>query len=143
MKEESCNYINARGHILGRLATKIVSYLKQNKQIQVFDAGHILISGNRKDILEKWGMRKSLGTERKGPFYSFLLEKIVKRTVRGMLNKKKTTKLLSKLKIYRSKVPENINPKKEILVPQKAQPYKYIFLKEIEKTHIPLKYEQK
>jgi len=78
--------IDGKGAILGRLASYVAKQALKGEEIVVLNCDKIRISGNRKNIQENFRIkRKKGGSSQKGPKHSRLNEKIVKRTIRGML----------------------------------------------------------
>jgi len=78
--------IDGKNAVLGRLASYAAKEVLKGEKVIILNCNEVLITGNRKNIkktfLEK---RKKVGTIQKGPKYSRLSEKIIKRTIRGML----------------------------------------------------------
>jgi large subunit ribosomal protein L13 len=77
--------INAEGSSLGRLSTAVAKSLLQGDEIAVINVEKAVISGKRKEIKEEYKQKREVGTYRKGPFFHRSPEKIVKRTIRGMI----------------------------------------------------------
>ena len=78
--------INGKDAILGRLAQYAAKESLKGEEISIVNCEEIMITGNRKDILEKfWESRQRTGSSQMGPQISRLPEKIVKRAIRGML----------------------------------------------------------
>ena len=78
--------IDGSGMVLGRLASHVAKESLKGEEIAIINCSEIVITGNRerikKDFLEK---RLRVGSSQKGPKHSRKTEKIVKRTIRGML----------------------------------------------------------
>ena len=84
--------INAEGAILGRMSTYAAKQALQGNKIIVVNCGKALITGNRGALQEVYlNKRTRGGTSQKGPYFSKVPERIVRRTIRGMLPWKKTT----------------------------------------------------
>lgn len=78
--------IDGKGAVLGRLASYAAKKLLKGEEIIVVNVDEIIITGNRKDIRDKFeGRRNKVGNNQQGPKYSRDTEKIVKRAIRGML----------------------------------------------------------
>lgn len=78
--------IDGKGAILGRLASYSAKQALKGEEIIILNCGKIKISGNKRKIKENFEIkRKKGGSSQKGPKFSKLNEKIVKRTIRGML----------------------------------------------------------
>ncbi|MFW6305070.1 MAG: 50S ribosomal protein L13 [Candidatus Saliniplasma sp.] len=71
--------------ILGRLATKIAKDLLSGEDVRVVNAEKVFITGDKVTILEDYKKKRERGKIRKGPYYPRRPERILKRTVRGML----------------------------------------------------------
>ncbi len=83
--------IDAEGMILGRLASKIAKELLENEKagmdedIQVVNAEKAVVVGRKDAILERFRFMRDVGSIRKGPFYPRMPDRVLKRTVRGMI----------------------------------------------------------
>ena len=90
MSENTMVY-DARDKILGRLASKVakdmISARKSGLQqrVIVINAEEAIVSGHRTKILKQYREKYNLNHPRKGPFFPRMPDKILKRTVRGML----------------------------------------------------------
>jgi large subunit ribosomal protein L13 len=77
--------IDAQGAVMGRLASKVAKRLLNGEDITIVNAESVLITGTKKDILTKFRARRKRGKPRKGPHYPRMPDRILRRTVRGML----------------------------------------------------------
>ncbi|MFZ1970811.1 MAG: 50S ribosomal protein L13 [Candidatus Nanoarchaeia archaeon] len=78
--------IDATGSTLGRLATYSAKNALKGEEIRVLNCDKIIITGNKKDLVEKYKQKRRLvGSTQKGPKYSRDIESVVKTTIRGML----------------------------------------------------------
>jgi len=77
--------IDADGAILGRMCTIIAKRLLENEDIAVVNSEKAIISGKKSAIKTKYSMKRDLGTYRKGPFFPRMPDRLVKRTIRGMI----------------------------------------------------------
>lgn len=78
--------IEARDHILGRLASNLAKRLLQGEDIDVVNAEGALLTGRRLQILARYRNAISRGnTKRRGPYYPRTPHLLLKRTIRGML----------------------------------------------------------
>ena len=90
--------IDAREVILGRLASEAARLLmegqknKTDDRVIIVNARSAIVTGRRKTVVEDYRSKYALNHARKGPFFPRMPDRIVKRTVRGMLpyNKKPT-----------------------------------------------------
>jgi large subunit ribosomal protein L13 len=77
--------IDASGATLGRLSTNAAKRLLKGEEIAVVNSEKAIISGKKPTIKNSYKQKRELGTYRKGPFYPRMPDKIVKRTIRGMI----------------------------------------------------------
>jgi len=78
--------IDGKNAILGRLAVYVAKKLLKGEKVVVLNCGEVIITGNKKTIKNEFEeKRKKVGSGQKGPKYSRLDYKIVKRAIRGML----------------------------------------------------------
>ncbi|MCK4311070.1 MAG: 50S ribosomal protein L13 [Methanomicrobia archaeon] len=97
--------IDGENLILGRTASIVAKKLLNGESIIIINAEKMVITGNEKDIFERFKHRlelKDLANPKRGPKYPKSSERIVKRSVRGMIpyKKPKGRKALKKLRIY-------------------------------------------
>ncbi|MBU1204251.1 MAG: 50S ribosomal protein L13 [Nanoarchaeota archaeon] len=123
--------INAEDMILGRLATYAAKEALRGKDIFIVNCEKAVISGSKKMVLGKYQEKVRRGAPLRGPYFPRMPDKIVRRTIRGMLSYKKERgrKALSKIKCYIS-VPEELKNKKMETIKQahisKTQSLKYV-----------------
>ena len=90
MSETTMVY-DATDKILGRLASQVakemISARKSGRQqrVIIINAEDAIVSGPRTKVLSDYRAKYTLNHARKGPFFPRMLDKIIKRTVRGML----------------------------------------------------------
>ena len=77
--------IDAQGATLGRLCTAVAKGLLNGDEIAIVNSEKALISGKKKKIKQDYKEKREVGTYRKGPFFHRSPERIVRRTVRGMI----------------------------------------------------------
>jgi large subunit ribosomal protein L13 len=82
---EDFTVIDASGHILGRLSSKIAKRLLSGERIVVVNAEKAVITGDRYMVFERYKEKYDRGSKEKGPYFPRHPERIFKRTVRGML----------------------------------------------------------
>ncbi len=97
--------INADGLVLGRLCTHVAKRLRNGEELIVVNAERAIISGNRPQLLEFYNHRRHRASSQykaKGPNYPRTPDRILKRSVRGMLEYKKPSgrAALKRLKVY-------------------------------------------
>ncbi|MBI2040612.1 MAG: 50S ribosomal protein L13 [DPANN group archaeon] len=85
--------IDATGLILGRMATRVAKMALAGDDVKIVNCEKAVISGRQNLILARWRQRKARTDPFKGPFISILPDRIVRRTIYGMLpHKRKTEK---------------------------------------------------
>ncbi len=78
--------IDGKNAVLGRLASYAAKEALKGEDIVILNCEHIIITGNKRDIRETFERkRRRVGSGQKGPKHSRTADKIVKRTIRGML----------------------------------------------------------
>ncbi len=77
--------IDATDMILGRLATTAAQQAKDGEEVHIVNAEQAVVSGRAEDVYEKYRERRERGNREHGPRFPKAPERIVKRTVRGML----------------------------------------------------------
>jgi len=77
--------IDANGATLGRLSTNAAKRLLNGEEIAIVNTEKAIISGKKTAIKNRYKQKREVGTYRKGPFFPRTPERIVKRTVRGMI----------------------------------------------------------
>lgn len=75
--------------ILGRMASLVAKRLMKGERITVVNAEKAVISGNKKRKVNEVKKYLEVGHPKKGPFHHRRPDKILRRTVRGMLPYKK------------------------------------------------------
>ena len=94
--------IDAKEQVLGRLCTHVAKRLLSGEEITIVNAEKVRISGSRAQLLEHYAQRRHRGKNMSGPNYPRSADMIFKRTVRGMLDYRKTTgkEAYKRLKVY-------------------------------------------
>jgi large subunit ribosomal protein L13 len=102
MSSENAIIIDAKGLILGRMASIIAKRLLKGESIIVLNAEKAAISGKRLQIVHEAKTFLEVGHPRKGPYHPRRPDRIVRRTVRGMLpwKKPKGRQAYKRLKVY-------------------------------------------
>ncbi len=78
--------IDGKNAILGRLASYVAREALKGEEIAIVNCEQIVITGNKQRIKEELEKKRGrVGSTEKGPKVSRTSEKIVKRTIRGML----------------------------------------------------------
>jgi len=118
-KSEQTITIDAKGLILGRMASIVAKRLLEGENIVIVNAEEAVISGKRLSIIGKSKEFLQVGHFRKGPLHPRRPDTIVKRVVRGMLprRKPKGDKALKRLRVYIG-VPDELREKKIETIPE-------------------------
>jgi len=113
-ESEQTIMIDAKGLILGRMASVVAKRLLEGENIVIINAEEAVISGKRLSIIGESKKFLEVGHFRKGPLHPRRPDTIVKRVVRGMLPRRKPRgeKALKRLKVYIG-VPEELRDKKK------------------------------
>ena len=77
--------IDAENAILGRMCTVAAKRLLLGEKIDILNCEKAVVTGSRADVLAKFKAKKDKGIPLKGPYYPRMPDRIVRRTVRGML----------------------------------------------------------
>lgn len=109
--------IDGKNATLGRLASYVAKQALKGEEIAIVNVEQIIITGNKKNIEEEFKEKRSkVGSSQKGPKYSKSDEKIVKRTIRGMLpdyRKGRGREAFKRIKCYKG-IPKEFEDKKKI-----------------------------
>jgi large subunit ribosomal protein L13 len=131
--------VDGDGLILGRLASEVAKKLlkEKDKEIAIVNAERVVISGSKERIFKDYKVRKDRGSKEKGPFFPKMPDRIVKRTIRGMLPYKQARgrDALSRVKVYLG-VPEEYEQREKKRVENamaERLSRKYITLGEVSK----------
>jgi large subunit ribosomal protein L13 len=93
--------VDARDCIVGRVASNVAEAALDGDRVAVVNAEQAVITGRREDVLETYRTRANLGSDR-GPEHPRRPDRIVKRSIRGMLPYKSTRgrEALSNVRVY-------------------------------------------
>jgi large subunit ribosomal protein L13 len=128
--------IDADGCIMGRIASYAAKQALQGNEVAIVNCEKAFITGNRHSIFEKYIIMRQKGKhmKMKGPLFPTLPEKIMKRTIRGMLkyNEGRGKIAFKVIKCYSGVPGTYINIKKEIIC-KRNEEVKGIALAELSK----------
>lgn len=128
--------IDATNATLGRLASYAAKQALQGKKVVILNSEKAIITGRKKFIVEKFQTRRKRGgTAQRGPYISKLSEKILKRTIRGMLpdhRRGRGKEAFKRILCYKG-IPDNYKEKKTLKA-GKEKHYIYMTLEEVSKT---------
>ncbi|MCW4051829.1 MAG: 50S ribosomal protein L13 [Candidatus Bathyarchaeota archaeon] len=88
-KSKTTSLVDADNLILGRMATVVAKRLLQGEHVTILNAEKAVISGKRESIVKRGKEKLEIGHPRKGPYFPRRPDRFVKRTIRGMLPRKK------------------------------------------------------
>ncbi|MDH4123047.1 MAG: 50S ribosomal protein L13 [Thermoplasmata archaeon] len=126
--------IDADGLVLGRMCSTVAKNLLEGEEITIVNADKVLISGNRKSIMEEYERSRGQGKVHKGPFYPRMPDSILKRTVSRMMQHRKAhgKAAMSRLTVHIGVPPEFKDAKFEkIETAMKADLKKYMTLGDV------------
>jgi len=109
--------INADGLIVGRMASKVAKKLLNGEKVIIVNAEKAVISGKKKSKVAEAKTFLEVGAPMRGPFHYRRPDRILHKTVRGMLPFKqpKGKTALKKLKVFIG-VPENLKDQQMVTV---------------------------
>lgn len=127
--------IDGKNAVLGRLASYAAKQALKGEEIIILNCKNIIITGSKENIKESIDIKtKRVGHSQKGPKYHRTTEKIVKRTIRGMLPNHRWGRgreAFKRIKCY-SGIPKEFEDKKKIIA-GKEKTGKYFEIKEFVK----------
>jgi large subunit ribosomal protein L13 len=128
--------IDATNLILGRMASFAAKKALLGETVNIVNCEKAIVTGNKKTLLLQFKRKRDMGIPSKGPFFPRSPERIVKRTIRGMLpyKQEKGMKAFKRIKCYTG-VPENIKNAETIKEADisKVPNLKYLKLEQISK----------
>lgn len=77
--------IDATDLIVGRLSATVAKRALLGEKIDIVNAEKAVITGNKTYILSEYQRRHGMGTWAKGPFFYRSADRLLRRTIRGML----------------------------------------------------------
>ena len=101
--------VNADGLIVGRMASKVAKKLLNGEEVIIVNAEKAVLSGKKKSKVAEAKEFLEVGAPMRGPFHYRRPDKILRKTVRGMLPFKqpKGKMAYKKLKVFMG-VPEDL-----------------------------------
>jgi large subunit ribosomal protein L13 len=131
--------IDAEGLVLGRLCTHVAKRLLNGEEIIIVNAERAIISGRRAQLLDFYKHRRTRGASQskaKGPFYPRAPDRIMKRSVRGMLEhtKPRGRAAYKRLKVYIG-TPKDLAGAKAETVEDAKKPHlaRFVYLEDLTK----------
>lgn len=81
----SISIVNAEGLIVGRMASKVAKSLLNGNKVIILNAEKAIISGKKKSKIAEAKKFLEVGSPKRGPFHYRRPDRILRKTVRGML----------------------------------------------------------
>ncbi len=127
--------IDGKNAVLGRLASYVAKEALKGEEIVILNCDQVIITGNKKNIREEFeAKRRKIGSGQKGPKHSRSTDKIVKRSIRGMLPNHRLGRgkiAYRKIKCYVG-VPKEFQDSKKIIGGREKKS-KFVYVIEISK----------
>ena len=128
--------INAENIVLGRLSSFAAKQALNGNTVQIVNCEKVIISGNRRDIFEKYEKKQSPGDVVHAPKVYKNSEMLVRRTIRGMLPWKRDRGREAYKRIFcYMGIPEDLKNKETINLENmnisKLKNLKYIYVKDV------------
>jgi large subunit ribosomal protein L13 len=94
--------VNAEGLILGRMASIVAKRLLEGEEITIVNAEKAVLSGKRRSKVKEAKTFLEVGAPERGPFHHKKPDRIVRKTVRGMLpiRRSKGQQAYKRLKVF-------------------------------------------
>ena len=125
--------IDATGAVFGRLCSFAAKNALEGNEVIIVNSEKTIITGNKKNIIDEYGeIRKKGGHSLKGPQYSRVPYKMLKRGMRGMLPDFRRgigKQAFKRVKCYNG-VPKELENEKIVKFPV-SKKQKYIELKKL------------
>ncbi|MEM3852584.1 MAG: 50S ribosomal protein L13 [Methanomassiliicoccales archaeon] len=104
--------IDAKGAVLGRLASNVAKRLLNGEEITVVNAEELLLSGRLENSLQEYSAAYNRGKAIRGPEFPRMPDRLFRRTVRGMLpfRTKRGRDAYRRLKVFIG-VPKDVDAK--------------------------------
>ena len=98
----TCIIVDADGLILGRMASKVAKSLLNGNKVIILNAEKAIISGKRKSKVAEAKEFLEVGSPKRGPFHYRRPDRILRKTVRGMLpiRQPKGKSALKRLRVF-------------------------------------------
>ena len=127
--------IDGKGAVLGRLASYAAKQALKGEEVVILNCENVIISGKKQKIKSDFLKKRSrVGSSQKGPKLIKTSERMVKRTIRGMLPEHRFGRgreAFRRIKCY-NKVPKEFQEKEKISFKTK-KPIKFSQIKEFTK----------
>ena len=132
--------INAENLILGRLASYAAKKALLGEKIEIVNCENVVITGSKQEIFQEYKSKIARGNVFKGPYFPRRADMIVRRTIRGMLPRKKARgrEAYQNIKCYIG-LPENLKNQNFISLDNanvnKLRSLKFVYIKDMSKMY--------
>ena len=114
--------LDAKDKILGRFCSQVAKKALLGEYIVIINAKDAIISGNKKDIQEKYLAKLNISTAtnpRRGPFWPRRPDNFMRNVIKKMLPRKKIRgkEALKRIHVYISDIPERFKKQYQNLTP--------------------------
>jgi large subunit ribosomal protein L13 len=82
-------YIDATNLIVGRIATRVAKMALLGEEIIILNSEKAIVTGRKETVFAKYKRLSEMGVPRKGPYLHRSADKLLRRSIRGMLPFKK------------------------------------------------------
>jgi len=88
--------------ILGRLASKVAKFALEGENIDIINAEKVIVTGSKTQMIQKYRDMRQKGSKERGPFFPKNADRILKRTIKGMVphNKARGREAIKRVKTY-------------------------------------------
>lgn len=94
--------VDATGLVMGRLASVTAKRLLAGEEVKIVNIEKVIVTGRKERIFEDYGQSRQRGTKERGPYFPRRPDRIMTRTIRGMLPYKmqRGRDAMSKLRVF-------------------------------------------
>ena len=127
--------VDADGAILGRLASRVAKRILSGEDMVIVNAEKAVVSGNPKGTFAEFTHKRQRGDALHGPFYPRYSDRIIWRTIRGMVPYKtpRGRSAMKRLTIYVG-CPEQYKNAEKVVKTKDELRCKYATVKQISKV---------
>jgi|SRR3989344_1655193 len=132
--------INAENLILGRLASYAAKKALLGEKVEIVNCENVVITGSKQEIFQEYKNKIARGNPFKGPYFPRRADMIVRRTIRGMLPRKKARgrEAYKNIKCYLA-IPENLKNQNFISLDNanvnKLRSLKFVYIKDMSRMY--------
>ena len=94
--------IDASNRVIGRLTSEVAQLALDGEEVRVVNSEEAVVSGDKEEVLNEYKTKYDRGVRDRGPHFPKRPDKIIKRTLRGMIpyNKPRGKEAFSNVKTY-------------------------------------------